>query len=231
MLRHIALGETQNLRDLGGYPTCEGRSTVWERFLRGDNPLGLSAEEERWLLDRGIHTVVDLRSESEAERRPCGLAGRPGFTYLHCPLAGGERLAQREADIGRGYFEALDRRESVRRILEAIAAAPDGVLFHCAAGKDRTGLVAALLLLNAGVPRSEVVADYQISAAYLKEFVAYLRRVVPGFDPWAGNSKAEYMEECLDLLEEKYGSVGGYLRAAGLSEETLARLREKMTTP
>ena len=231
MLRHIPLGETQNLRDLGGYPVAGGGSTVWERLLRSDNPLGLSEAEERWLLDRDIATVLDLRSTGEMERRPCGLKGRPGFTYVPCPLVGGERLPNCEADVGRGYFETLDRRDSVRDALLAVADAPGGVLFHCAAGKDRTGMIAALLLLNAEVPRPSVVADYQISGTYLKEFVAYLCSVVPDFDPWAGLSKAEYMETCLDLLEEKYGSVEGYLLATGLPGETLVRLREKLTKP
>ena len=73
MLRRIPLGETWNLRDLGGYPTAGGCATVWERMLRSDNPLGLSGADERWLLERNITTVLDLRSEGELERRPLGI--------------------------------------------------------------------------------------------------------------------------------------------------------------
>ena len=229
MLRRIPLGETWNLRDLGGYPAAEGRATVWERILRSDNPLGLSEADERWLLERNITTVLDLRSEGEMKRRPSGLRDRPGFTYIPCPVDGGERLPGREADVGRGYFETLDRKESIRKVLQMVADAPGGVLFHCAAGKDRTGLIAALLLLNAGVSRADTVADYQVSGTYLKKFVAYLRTVVSDFDPWAGQSRAEYLELCLDLLEEKYGSVEQYLLAAGLSAGTLEHLRIKLT--
>ena len=230
LLRHIPLGNMNNLRDLGGYPAAGGRVTAWERLLRGDNPTGLSEKDIEWLVDRDITTVIDLRSEEETKRKPDQLAGETDFRYFHAPMLGGERMPNLERDVGRGYFQVLDRKESACRILRLIAEAPGGVLFHCTAGKDRTGMVAALLLSLAGVSREDILADYQVSEIYLAEIIRRIRMSVPDLVPFAGMSKSKYMAECLALLDEAYGSVSGYLRAVGLSELEMAALRAKVLT-
>ena len=100
MLRHIQLGRMHNLRDLGGYPV-PGGETVWETLLRGDNPEGLTVGDLRWLQDRGITTVVDLRSEAEVMRKPDQLASQSGFHYFHCPLlAEGDGMPNLETEVG-----------------------------------------------------------------------------------------------------------------------------------
>ena len=231
MLRHIPLGRMYNLRDLGGYPV-PGGVTAWERLLRGDNLEGLTEEDLRWLLDRGITTVVDLRSEAETGRKPDQLASQPGFYYFHCPLLSeGDGMPNLETDVGQGYFRMLDGSDLVAKAMRTVAAAPAGVLFHCTAGKDRTGLLAALLLGLAGAERTELLADYQVSETYLADVIRQIKARVPDLSAFAGASKAEYLSGCLDLLEEKYGSIPGYLRAIGLTEEELTALRGKLLPP
>ncbi len=230
MLRHIPLGRMYNLRDLGGYPVPGGGETAWERLLRGDNPEHLTEEDLRWLLDRDITTVVDLRSEAEAGRKPDQLAGVPDFHYVVCPLLEADRMPNLEDDVGAGYFRVLEGTDRVARALRTIAAAPGGVLFHCTAGKDRTGLMAALLLGLVGAVRTDLLADYQVSETYLADAIRQIREKVPDLSAFAGASKAEYLSDCLDLLEEKYGSVPDYLRAVGLTEEELTALRGKLLT-
>ena len=231
MLRHIPLGRMYNLRDLGGYPV-PGGETAWERLLRGDNPEGLTEEDLRWLLDRGITTVVDLRSEAETGRKPDQLASQPGFYYFHCPLLSeGDGMPNLETDVGQGYFRMLDGSDLVAKAMRTVAAAPAGVLFHCTAGKDRTGLVAALLLGLAGAERADILADYQVSETYLADAIRQIRERVPDLSAFAGASRAEYLSGCLDLLEEKYGSIPGYLWAIGLTEEELTALRGKLLPP
>lgn len=232
MLRHIPLGRMYNLRDLGGYPVSGGGETLWEKLLRGDNPEHLTEEDLRWFLDRDITTVVDLRSEAETRRKPDQLASQPGFHYFHCPLLSeGDGMPNLETDVGQGYFRMLDGSDLVARALRTVACAPAGVLFHCTAGKDRTGLMAALLLGLAGVERADLLADYQVSETYLADIIRQIKTKVPTLSAFAGASKAEYLSDCLDLLEEKYGSVSGYLRAIGLTEEELTALRGKLLPP
>ena len=231
MLRHIPLGRMYNLRDLGGYPVPGGGKTAWERLLRGDNPEHLTEEDLRWLLDRDITTVVDLRNEAETGRKPDQLASQPDFHYFHCPLlTEGDGMPNLETDVGRGYFRMLEGSDLVAKALRTVAAAPGGVLFHCTAGKDRTGLMAALLLGLVGVERADLLADYQVSETYLADVIHHIRKKVPDLSAFAGASKAEYLGDCLDLLEEKYGSVSGYLRAIGLAEGELATLQRKLLT-
>lgn len=223
-----------NLRDLGGYPVSGGGCTAWERLLRGDQPHGLTPEDLAWLRAREINTVVDLRSALEQKYRPDPLARAEGFAYFACPLVGGDVLPNTEDDVARGYFNVLDAGESVRRALGLIAQAPGGVLFHCTAGKDRTGLLSALLLSVAGVGRPDILADYQVSETYLEQvpmaegLARKLGLPLAELAAFVGRSKPAYLNGCLKLLEEKYGTVAEYLSAVGLTQEQTARLRARM---
>lgn len=227
MLRRIPLGRMLNLRDLGGYPTLEGRTTAWERLLRGDVPQGLSEADVDWLLDRDITTVVDLRHNEETAARPDELKFLPGFHYHHRPLLG-SRPPSREEDVGVQYFYMLDEKAAVRDVLRLIAHASGGVLFHCTAGKDRTGCIAALLLSLSGVGLADILADYQVSETYIMELLRRMSARMPDMAAWMGRSKSAYMEEALRLLMEKYRSVPDYLLETGLTQEELALLRAKL---
>lgn len=228
MLRHIPLGDILNLRDLGGYQGAEGKTTVWEKYLRADTPMGLSEADIQWLLAREITTLIDLRSAGEVARHPNQLADHPGFHYHHSPLLGGEVTQQREEDVGVGYFHVLDGKTSVLNTLRLILDAPKGVLFHCTAGKDRTGMIAMLLLSLAGVGRKDILADYQVSETYLEELVRQLAAAWPEMPAFAGQSRVEYMETCIRLLLAEYGSIHGYLLVAGLTEGELDTLRGRL---
>lgn len=228
MLRHIPLGDMMNLRDLGGYRAAGGQETKWERLLRGDVPSGFTEEDLLWLLDRNITTVIDLRSAPELARRGDQLATAPGFTYFHISLVGGENLPDLEESIPKGYFDMLDSKVCMGEILRTVAHAPGGVLFHCTAGKDRTGCTAALLLLLCGVEMVDVLADYQVSMTYIAPLIRRVRAELPSAPAYLGASKSEYMEGCIALLTEKYGTVENYLLAAGLTVEELELLRAKL---
>ena len=96
------------------------------------------------------------------------------------------------------------------------------------AGKDRTGCIAALLLALAGVDRLDILADYQVSELYIRPVIRWMRETRADLPAYVGSSKPEYLEDCLDRLEETYGSVAGYLRAIGLTETTLGKLKDKL---
>lgn len=228
MERRIVLGKMLNLRDLGGYPTADGRTTRWGTLLRGDNPMGLTDADAQLLLERNITTILDLRSPGEREHLPDELERRPGFSYHFIPMSTGEKLPNEEELIGLGYFRTLERKDTIRAVLETIAAAPGGVLFHCMAGKDRTGCIAALLLTLAGVDRLDILADYQVSELYIRPVIRWMRETRADLPAYVGSSKPEYLEDCLERLEGAYGSVLDYLYAAGLTESVLDRLKHKL---
>ena len=228
MQRRIVLGKMLNLRDLGGYPTADGRTTRWGVLLRGDNPMGITDADASWLLERNITTVIDLRSPAEARQFPDELTARSGFSCHFIPMSTGEKLPNEEELIGLGYFRTLERKEIVRTVLETIADAPGGVLFHCMAGKDRTGCIAALLLTLVGVDKLDILADYQVSELYIRPVIRWMKKTRAELPAYVGSSKPEYLEDCLERLEGAYGSVLDYLYAAGLTDPVLDRLKRKL---
>lgn len=169
------------------------------RYLRSDAPLAPTEQDVAFLLSHGVTTLIDLRSEEEIQRRPCPLAARPEFTYHSMPVTGGNALPASVEDVPCSYLRMVDGQ--MTRILRTIRDAEGGVMFFCAAGKDRTGVVSALLQRQAGMAREEIIADYVRSGDNLKElFAAFLQRR-PDVNIAVCTPKPEYMGTFLDLLE------------------------------
>jgi protein tyrosine/serine phosphatase len=235
-----------NVRDLGGLPAEDGRWTIPGRVVRSDNVRKLSDAGWRALAHHGVTRIVDLRMPEElAEDQPRDV----DIDVVHVSVLGdawdleyGKELdASLDAvdDVADhyafSYVGFLERwRDRFGLALAAIADAPDGaVVVHCAGGKDRTGLVAALLLRAAGVSREEVARDYARSGGNLAPTTEPLLAAVE--DPverarWTKLSRtpAEGMLRVLEEIERRYGDVASYLRAAGLTDAQIGRLRERL---
>jgi protein-tyrosine phosphatase len=240
--RRLAWEGLLNARDLGGYPAQGGRETRWGAVVRSDSLAALTEAGRAALAGYGVRAIVDLRLADEIDRHPNPFAepGDHGIVYSNVSIidpaveSPPERLA-----LAQGYLWMLDHfAGQVAEVMAAVAAAPEGgVLVHCAAGKDRTGLISALLLGLVGVPAETIAADYALTAELLRprdqewlengpgeraEREALLARYAP---------TAEVMLEVLDGLDRRYGGVERYLLAAGVSEADLARLRERLLAP
>ncbi len=131
------------------------------RFLRSDVPTSVSEAERIWLIARNILTVVDLRTAPEQAAKPCPLAADPRFTYLHLPVTGGDALPASPACVSASYLAMADAQ--MARIIDAIWHAGTNVLYFCNAGKDRTGVVSAILLDRLGYSDEAIVVDYMLS--------------------------------------------------------------------
>lgn len=226
MMRRINLEKTLNTRDLGGYPTASGAYTAYNRFWRSDIPYYLSDRDIELLREKDITTVVDLRSLMEVEETPCHLSKVPGFSYHHCPQV--TKMPESEEDVHRGYIEIVDDFSLFYPVMKAFADAPGGALFHCTAGKDRTGTTAALLLLLAGVAEADIIADYQITRTYIQPALEKMLDSEISYPAWAGSSKPEYMEAFLKRFIEKYHSVEEYLALIGLSAAEIDTIKGKL---
>ena len=224
-----------NARDLGGYPTTDGELTRSRSLLRADDLAQLSREGLEALADYGIETVLDLRWPEEIAAWPSPVPQQlPRVRYLSVSL-----LADGPADwIARGgrcakeewKCTVLERLQpQVREALAAIAAAAPGpLLFHCVAGKDRTGVIAALLLALADVVPEAIAADYAASAGNLRD--AYLSRY-PGGDPAAIIESLRCPEEAVHNMLDYLDGAGGiraYLGGIGLDAAEIARLRARL---
>ena len=139
------------------------------RYIRSDVPLCLTEEEIEWLLHNNITTLVDLRSAQELERKPCPLQNIEGFTYYHLPVAGGGDTPKSREHLHEVYRKMVDEQMDI--ILETILNAASNVMYFCTAGKDRTGVVSAVLLNKLGAETDVIVEDYMMSKENLMDML------------------------------------------------------------
>jgi protein-tyrosine phosphatase len=233
--RHLPLAGTYNIRDIGGYRTHDGRTTRWRRFFRADSLHRLSPEAQVTLLKHGVRTVIDLRRTDELDTAPNVFATATSVTYYHRSLLPDMRpVPGKSRSLVDTYRHMLDERQEQIRTTLQLLVAPGGLpgMVHCTAGKDRTGVITALILGLLGVPEQTIVEDYALSATYLGEpFLAEVRQraMARGFTweeyaPLVG-SPPEYMQATLQHLHERYGGITAYIRSIGLSETQIATLR------
>ena len=232
-----------NARDLGGYATGDGRETRWGAVVRSASLAALTEAGRAALADYGVRAIVDLRLPAELADDPNPFAepGDHGIAYTNVSFID-PAAAPPDAvsTLAEDYLQMLDRyRQGVAEAMTAIASAPDGaVLIHCAAGKDRTGLISALLLGLAGVPDETIAADYAMTAELLRHRE---REWLEGLEPEERAEReamlaryaptAEVMTAVLEGLTERFGVVEPYLLATGLGTEDLDRLRDRLVAP
>jgi protein tyrosine/serine phosphatase len=254
----IELDGAVNVRDLGGLPTEDGGKTVEARLLRGDNLQQLSASDIAVLVrEIGVTTVVDLRSTAElTSEGPAPLDGVTGVLHAHHPVLPEEGTATDAAadalltrhDRDRslypddpmcghylGYLE--DRPGQVVEALRTVTRSEGAALVHCAAGKDRTGVIVALALTVAGVRREAVVADYAATGEKLDAVLDRLRgsrTYADDVDRKPASShepRPETMAAFLEQMDSSHGGVTRWLTDHGFGEDDLELLRARLRNP
>lgn len=240
-----------NARDLGGFPTADGRTTRFGVFIRSEAPVGLPEEDLIYLRDYGVTASMDFRSTGEIQARPSDLAAV--MPYYHRPLfneaAMGGAAPHPPKHIGWGeqYISmAEESREWAKDVLAIAADNPGALLYHCTTGKDRTGLMTCYLLSIAGVGRADIAADYCVSQVFLEPVYEKMRSGKMRLGPPPGEGKpgdmpptpkmdesffqtpASAMLTLLNYLDGTYGGVVAYLRAIGVEETVLETLRKKL---
>jgi protein tyrosine/serine phosphatase len=242
--RELAWEGCLNVRDLGGHRTADGGTTRYGAVVRADSIRQLTAAGWAAAVDYGVTTVVDLRGHDELETDP---PGEPPVDVVHVPFfdrdpdvaAEVEAVAEAAPDNATAtrevYLVFLEHfRENVAAAIAAVARAPEGgVVIHCVGGKDRTGLVTALLLHLAGVDDEQIGADYALSEERLR----------PRHDLWLVGAETEAERErlrriaatpavavtgVLQELARRHGSVEQYLGAGGLGDEDLRLARQRL---
>lgn len=230
-MRDLSWDGFLNVRDLGGLPLRGGGETARGRVARSESPGFLTERGWRELSEHGIRTIVDLRCPSEPPYEP-----RDGVVREAVPMFrfDDDELTARLEGVrdSRAFYRVLVEycHRTIARAVAAVGdAPPGGVLVHCQAGRDRTGIVTAFLLALAGVPDEEIVADYLATEVALRrrrdeeleaaatdeerDWIRYVHRV-----------KAESILGALDAA----GDVREYLQQGGASEEQLERARARL---
>jgi protein tyrosine/serine phosphatase len=233
--RRLDWPDCRNTRDLGGLPCATGftRSGV---IVRSDNVASLTTDGIRAMWEYGVKAVLDLRSEQEIAKRPSPFEPADyGPLYLHVPLLDDE-FADRLATVpsmSERYRVMLDERgPAFAQVMTTIARVDAPLVFHCFAGKDRTGLVAALLLSLAGVADAAIAADYaQTDEQLASRYAEWLAAAPPErVDAMRDELRCppEWMLGALGHVNERWGGVEQYLAAGGVAASDMLRLKVKL---
>ncbi len=235
-----------NLRDLGGTPASDGLVVAPRTLIRADALQRCSPENVRALHDHGVRRVLDLRDD--AEREESGVftvvddlpievhhvpVVDPAYVWDLEGVALADVLAHRYEDILTNFDDRF------RTAVELVASTDGATAYHCAVGKDRTGLLTLLLLGALGSPRDVIVADYVRSARVNAMQVARLKVLGHPYGAATADdlavgvwsARAETMERTIDLLERDHGGVVGYLRATGMDDDVMETLRQRVLIP
>jgi protein tyrosine/serine phosphatase len=227
-----------NFRDLGGYPAGEGRSVGWRRLFRADALHRLRPAEAEQVRRLGIATVIDLRTAEEVVNRGRFSAEVAHVDYHHLPIFDvmpdwPEDDTQSPGYLADRYAEMLETgRRSVATSLRLLAqrdAYP--LVFHCAAGKDRTGLVSALVLSVCGVPDTSIVTDFAFTESRMPEIIARHTARAEQADADAEVAGQQYgaqaatMHAVLESLRDEHGSIEAYVRTTGLTDAEIDAMR------
>lgn len=238
--RHLPVAGTYNVRDLGGYAAGQGR-TRWRQVLRADALHRLDQAGVAALTSEGVRTVIDLRHAAELEIAPNPFSTHPEVRYHNISLF--ENITP-PANLDGGSIDILlemyklalsQRSDAVRMVMLTIAEAGEGaVLFHCTAGKDRTGVIAALLLGLSGVDAATIREDYALTSEMIAPMIAELlaHATERGASPDAYKpllaANPVTMEQFLSHVEQVYGGAEAYLESIGIDGAARRRLRDRL---
>lgn len=225
--RRVLFEHIVNCRDLGGYPCADGAVTRFDRLLRCGIPRDPTPRDMEALYQRGIRTVIDLRGDLEAIERPSAFLNHPDFEYRQISLLEVNPAITDERTLLSDIYKrsVKEYAGNYARAFSALAAVKTPAVFHCFLGKDRTGILACMLLSLTGVCREDIVADYQLSGTYLRPFYKREMEQDTGLI-WENNddhlmSEPHNIEMLMDFLDDRYGGVREYLLAAGVSAPEL----------
>lgn len=234
-LKHIPLEKSFNFRDMGGIPTKEGKAIRWQTLFRSDGLSLLTEKDQETLSKLGIRTVLDLRSASEHEMLPDKLP--EGIEEIHCPMQEEDfNLHNLDEGAAAAFKKSLTQTYSAmvlktpKLLCHTLSVLTEslekgGVLFHCTAGKDRTGVLGASILHLLHCADEEIIADYQISRTYNRNGIDKIMAQMPGGEAFENAMKSE-PETMMQLLEILNGmDFPAYLDENGFSYAEQEKLR------
>lgn len=241
--REIEFEGILNFRDLGGYAASGGRQVAWRRVFRSGGLWDATpADALRLRQDIGLMSVLDLRDKPEIEKNASGTA-TAGLSCYNVPLStdkGNADAVQSVRDLGSTgavYLLTMKNEAYVRRLVECLrvmAEAAHPLVFHCSAGKDRTGVLAACLLSVLGVSDSDIIMDYTLSGPYVARHIERLSRdpeaakFLRSLPAFMHEASAESMELFLSTMERDHGSIREYLLSHGADESLFKRLERAL---
>ncbi len=215
----------ENMRDLGGYKSNSGKTVKEGKLIRSNLPVCLKNEEIETIKIMNINNIIDLRSKDEYEINPSIFENDNFFKVYHIEIDVGRNIPVNQKIVSRTYIEILRLFGKMKEIFEILNKS-DGIIFFCNAGKDRTGVISAIILKLLGVEENEIIDDYILTDKYmhkkLEEYANGSIEILNIITP-----KKEYMKEMVNWINEEYGSIENYMKNIGITEETINNIRNK----
>lgn len=237
--RRVSLEGSHNFRDLGGYESMDGRVIRWRRIFRSDALHRLTPGDIAHVRDEiGLVSVFDLRSEYELEHDGLGSLYEHTARHRHTPFHRGDvrqQVTEIPDDLGPLYLRMLEEaRPSIVEVFNALAEADSyPAVYHCTAGKDRTGVMTALILRALGVDDESIIADYVLSSEYITPHLeARLKSgdmaQYPNIKPSMLRAEAGTMAATLAVIDEQFGPGTALLQEYGIGRAQIERLQDQL---
>lgn len=226
-MNELNLNGAVNLRDLGGLPTVQGKKTKKGKLYRSGSLDRLSSPEIERLVEQGISLDIDLRGDEEVQRWVDLLGADERVRYEVVPLLPSIKPEELPKILSAIYLWTLDqsKKDFYHIFSLMLENAEKATLFHCSLGKDRTGMVAALLFLLAEVPRPLIIEDYMQSQTNLKGILEKMEEMNDPALKVFLTAREEDIVPFLDAIDEDYGGVAGYFREIGFSDKEIERIK------
>lgn len=231
-MRRILKDKVENMRDIGGYHVGKSKIVKAGLLVRSNVITTLDNDDIQNLANLGFSTVIDLRSDEEVARKNGVFVNNKKFSYKHVPIKGDGRLPKENESVLDTYIEMLSGKEQIKEIFDILSKTEGGVIYYCNAGKDRTGVVTALILKLLGVDEKEIAIDYAASGIFLdkmlKEYAQSMnndKNIINIITP-----KADTIFKLFDYIDGNYESTEEYLKQCGITENTINTIKEKYIT-
>lgn len=252
--RVISFSGARNLRDIGGYATADGRRVKWRKVFRSGTLGPFATSDRHRFASLGIRTLCDLRTSTERVREPFAWDNVAYLSWDYDTVhewreaLAGERTPAAARAVMLAVYEHLPYRFADRfaAVFGKLARGETPLLFNCSAGKDRTGIIAAMILLSLGVPRSTVIEDYALSDKVVDLEREVVRPRLEFGETMAGGfaeiaaltpelrapllaSDPAYLDHALSIVEQQHGSVASFLEnQAGINSATVTAMRNHL---
>ena len=223
------LETTLNTRDLGGTLTKDGLIINSNCIIRSDyNSILLPSQNDiNYLISNKITTIIDIRSYKEIKSTKNHFESLNNFKYFNYPIEEGSEIPKTIDDVPKSYME-IACSKNIKYFLEEIANSENGVLFHCSAGKDRTGVVTTIIYMLCNVSEKDIIRDYMISKENLRNKFEQLKSNNPNIDINIIIPKESYIITFIKLFNEKFGDINKYLDIIGVSINNRMKLKNKL---
>ena len=222
------LETTLNTRDLGGHKTRESKETVFNRIYRSDyGQKPLNQKDLNFLFSNNITMFIDMREKENINSNKNYYEKINNFKYINYPIYEGSQIPKSIEDVPKSYLE-IACSKNMKNILEKIANSEKGVMYFCSAGKDRTGVLTAIIFMLCEVEEEEIIRDYMISKECLKEKFKEIKNNYPNIDMNIVIPHESYIIDFMNLFYKRFGNIHNYMDWIGFSLNDRIKLKNKL---